>query len=143
MLDVPNMSSNRAVVFEELKSKIEQRESLMLPMTTIVETGNHIGQNGDGGARRRAALRFACQVKQAIEGLSPFTATAFIERSKLLLWLSEFADWAGRTDAKGKGSGLGDLTIYKEWGDLCEKFPARRVYIWSMDAQLSSYDRRP
>jgi len=115
----------------------------MLPMTTILETGNHIGQNGDGGSRRKAAERFVQQVSSAIAGQSPFTATAFLERAKLLAWLGDFPNWAATVDVKGKGSGLGDLTIFKEWSELCEKFPGRRVYIWSTDMQLAAYDRQP
>ena len=145
MLRVPNMYADPEGVRAEFETKVtaSPREEFMLPMTTILETGNHIGQNGDGGTRRKAAQRFVDQVTSAIAGRTPFTATAFLDRAKLLEWLVDFPDWAGSADAKGKGSGLGDLTIYKEWDELCEKFPSRRVYIWSRDAQLSSYDRQP
>jgi hypothetical protein len=143
MLAVPNMTSNKSAVQHALKVKINAREALMLPVTAILETGNHIGQNGDGGARRKAAGRFVEQVRAAIEGRAPFTATAFLDRPKLLDWLTEFAEWAGRVDAKGKGSGLGDLTIYREWLEMCDKFPGRRVYVWSTDAQLLGFDRIP
>jgi hypothetical protein len=143
LLSVPNMCSNAHAHLETLKEKATAREELMLPMTTILETGNHIGQNGDGGSRRKAATRFVKQVRLALEGQSPFTATAFLDRERLRAWLAEFPDWSARVDARGKGSGLGDLTIFKEWSELCEKFPNRRVYIWSTDAQLASYDRVP
>ena len=143
ILMVPNLCADAAAVKGELKTKVIRCEQLMLPMTTILETGNHIGQNGDGGTRRKAAERFVAQVAGAIEGQSPFIAAAFLDRTKLLVWLRDFPNWAGRVDARGKGSGLGDLTIYGEWIELCEKFPGRRVYIWSRDTQLSSYDRQP
>jgi hypothetical protein len=142
ILRVPNMCSDPQIT-GTLKAKVIAREELMLPMTTILETGNHIGQNGDGGARRKAADRFVKEVTSAIEGKTPFTATAFLEREKLTTWLGKFPDWAARVDGRGKGSGLGDLTIYEEWCELCEKFPGRRVYIWSLDAQLAAYDRKP
>jgi hypothetical protein len=143
ILSVPNMCQNARTVLEALKQKATAREELMLPMATILETGNHIGQNGNGGARRRAAIRFVEQVRKALAGQSPFTATGLMDRTKLDLWLGELPDWSARVDRRGKGSGLGDLTIYKEWCELCEKFPRRRVYIWSADAQLASYDRLP
>jgi predicted ATPase len=48
-------------------------------------------------------------------------------RSRLTL------DLALRVDA--------DLSIQKEWARQCELHPLRRVYIGSLDAHLSSYDR--
>lgn len=143
VLGVPHMDSDAARVKIELADKLRAKESLVLPMTAILETGNHIGQNGDGTLRRKTAERFVAEVTKAIRGTSPFTATSFVDRDTLLAWLGEFPDWAMRIDARGKGSGLGDLTIYKEWSDLCEKFPGHRVYIWSKDAQLAVYDRSP
>ncbi len=143
MLGVPHMDSDAARVKEELGRKLKAREVLMLPMTTILETGNHIGQNGNGTQRRETALRFVEEVTKAIQGTSPFTATSFVDRSRLLAWLIEFPEWALRNDARGKGSGLGDLTIYNEWRDLCEKFPRRRVYVWTNDAHLAACDRSP
>jgi hypothetical protein len=143
VLRVPHMDSDAAQIRQELEAKLKARESLMLPMTSILETGNHIGQNGNGALRRETALRFVEQVRSAIGGKSPFTATSFVERGKMLEWLDGFPDWTMRSDARGKGSGLGDLTIQREWLDLCEKFPGRRVYIWSKDGQLAGYDREP
>ncbi len=143
ILRVPNMSSAPEAIKRELQTRILANENLVLPMTTILETGNHIGQNGNGGARWRAAQRFVEQVTRAIAGTTPFTATAFVDRASLLTWLGEFPEWACAVDARGKGSGLGDLTIYKEWQVLCDKFPDERVYIWSKDAQLACYDRVP
>lgn len=143
ILNVPNKSANQKEVLQELKEKLKRREELLLPMTTILETGNHIGQNGDGTLRRQTAKRFADEVTKALKGLTPFRPTPLVDDAKLITLLADFPDWAGRSDAKGKGSGLGDLTIYNEWLRLCEIFPQRRVYIWSQDAQLSAYDSHP
>ena len=117
--------------------KVKQKEVLLLPMSAILETGNHIGQNGDGRQRRKAAQRFVALIQKAIRGETPFTTTPLFEVEALLEWLEEFPNWAGR------GSGLGDLTILGEWERQCALNPAKRVYIWSTDRHLSSYDRRP
>jgi hypothetical protein len=143
LLKVPNLCEGFADVTDEVARKVESRETLLLPMSVIVETGNHIGQNGDGRERREAAERFVRLVHDAIEGRTPFTPTPFFEPEALRTWLAEFPDWAMRTDDRGKGSGLADLTIVKEWERQCALNPTRRVYIWSMDGHLSSYDRRP
>jgi hypothetical protein len=137
ILKVPNRCGNHREIYAQMEGKI-RAETLLLPMSAIIETGNHIGQNGDGRQRRKAAADFVDFVKKAILGLSPFTATPlFKEPESLLGWLDEFPDWAGR------GSGLGDLTILKEFDRQCALNPSRLVYIWSTDRHLSSYRREP
>lgn len=136
VLDVPGKASQHTAILEQLTERLEQdREELFLPMATILETGNHIGQNGDGRQRRACAQRFVKQVKLALEGRSPFKPISFLEAEQLQDWLAEFPDHAGR------GSGLGDLSIIQDWRRLCEQNPQRRVYIWSLDQHLGGYDQ--
>lgn len=140
LLQVPNMSDAYPEHFEALAAKIEEGESLLVPMPAVFETGNHIGQNGSGRQRRDAAYRFVSLIRAAITGDAPFTPTPFPDVEDLRAWLNLFPDWAGRTDEKGKGSGLGDLAIQREWERQRRLNPMRRVYIWSKDVHLSSYD---
>lgn len=140
-LEVPNLCESSAEVAAEMARKIELRESLLLPMSTIVETGNHIGQNGDGNQRWTTARKFVSLIQQAVRGETPFTPTPFFEPEELLTWLDEFPPWAKRSDSRGKGSGLADLTIFKEYERQCQIHRARRVYIWSHDTHLSSCRR--
>lgn len=135
ILQVPNLCGSSEEVLTELETKVRDRESLLLPMSTILETGNHIGQNGDGRQRRAAAERFVGMIQQAIEGTAPFTPTPFFEPEALLSWLEEFPKWVMQ------GSGLADLTIFKEFELQCQLHRSRRVYIWSRDRHLSSYCR--
>ena len=108
--------------------------TLLLPVAAIVETGNHVARNRDGNVRRATAVKFVRMVKQAIEGETPFTPTPFLEPAGLLQWLDEFPQFAM------EGMGLGDLSIVKEWEAQCRRFPGRRVFIWSLDRHLASYD---
>jgi hypothetical protein len=143
LLSVPNRCQQREVVFAQFREKLKAHETLLLPMTTVLETGNHIGQNGDGHERRHAAMRFAEQVRLALDGKSPFIPTRFLTRESLVKWLDEFPHWTLRSDSKGKGSGLGDLSIVKDFEQQCELSRGHRVYIWSLDEHLASYDRAP
>ncbi len=143
LLKVPNMDRRHSEMMGLFAEKLAAQETLLLPMTTILETGNHIGQNGDGRQRRQAAERFVEQVRLALQGQSPFTPTPLFSREDLGGWLSEFPDWAMRSDSRGKGSGLGDLSIVKAFERQCLLTPFRRVYIWSLDEQLAHYDRTP
>lgn len=136
VLNVPNKATQHGVIFEQLSDRLDQgREELFLPMATIIETGNHIGQNGDGRQRRVCAQRFVKQVRLALEGHSPFKPIRFLEPRDLLAWLEKFPNHASQ------GSGLGDLSIIEDWSTLCHQNPQRRVYIWSLDAHLQGYDR--
>lgn len=135
ILNVPGKAQRHAEVLELLHAKIAGEETLFLPMATILETGNHIGQSGDGGARRACARLFVEQVTLALEGGSPFKPISFLTQNEMRQWLGEFENHATT------GSGLGDLSIIHDWHRLCDQNSARRVYIWSFDQHLAAYDR--
>ena len=137
ILEVPNLCKDSDTVLTQMERKIKRKESLLLPMSSIVEAGNHIGQNGDGRQRRKTAQKFVELIGAAIRGETPFTPTPFFEPEKLLDWLDMFPDWVKME------SGLADLTIFKEYERQCELNPSRSVYIWSSDHHLSSYRRDP
>ncbi len=133
-LNVPSKANQHTAITNQIEAKIRNKESLFLSMATVLETGNHIAQNGDGNQRRQCAERFVKQVQKAIDGGSPFKPINFLEANDMRRWLAEFPDWAMQ------GQGLGDLSIKHDWERLCEQNPARRVYIWSLDGHLAGFD---
>ncbi len=136
ILDVPKKAARHEDVIMELQGKIENVETLFLPMATILETGNHIAQNGDGKQRRSCALIFVSQVQDALNGKSPFKPVSFLEKEHLQEWLCEFPDSAMR------GNSLGDLSIIHDFKRLCRQSPRREIYIWSQDSHLSSFKQQ-
>lgn len=139
LLQVPNCSDHYREIAQELKRKIERKDTLLLPMTSIFETGNLIGQNGNGTQRRQAALRFVERVREAIQGKAPFQSTPFFEQEQVLGWLEQFPKWVQQTDSKGHGSGFGDLSIVQEWERQRQLNPGKQVRIWSLDEHLEVY----
>ena len=137
LLKVPFRSDESGAMISALAVKLEEKESLLLPTATIFETGNHIAQNGDGRLRKQTAEKFIEQVRNALNGDSPFTPTPFDDPSRILEWLNDFPSSAET------GSGFGDLSIIKAWEEQCERNPMRRVYIWSKDKHLQAYDQIP
>ncbi|MBK1707249.1 PIN domain-containing protein [Halochromatium glycolicum] len=136
ILNVPIKAKRHQETLAQLRERIASNsEELFLPMATVLETGNHIGQNGDGQQRRQCAERFVEQVRLALEGKSPFKPLRFLDEPDFLVWLQDFPEHASR------GSGLGDLSIIQDWQRLCAQNPHRRVYIWSFDRHLIGYDR--
>jgi hypothetical protein len=135
-LDVPGFNQHRESVLTELETLIGQLSAnLLLPLATIIETGNHIAHLADGRLRRGSALNFARQVKLAIIGSAPWSPTRPITGADLNEWLDRFPDMAMQ------GVGLADLGIVSEWELACELHPLRRVRIWSLDDHLKGYDR--
>lgn len=135
ILGVPNKSQQQQKALDELDTFIREGATLLLPLATIYETGNHIAQNGDGRVRRQKAKDFIKQVHQALSGDAPWIPTPMQDFDEIATWLNEFSDWAMR------GAGFGDLSIYKVFVEQCKLHTGRRVLIWSYDQHLASYDR--
>lgn len=135
LLRVPGKDQDMGAVHRQMREHIEQGVALLLPMATIIETGNHIAHILDGNLRHQTAERFARQVREAISGKSPFTPTPPILPEELLDWLDDFADSAMRH------VGMADLSMIKEYEKQCALHPRRRVFIWSLDSHLRRYDR--
>lgn len=107
LLGIPGKSNDPPAFRTELKAKVEANEILLLPMTTIIETGNHIGQcSANGATRRYYAEQFVASVQKALDGEAPFSPTPFFDPSDLRKWLAEFPNWTTPTDRHGRGVGL-------------------------------------
>ena len=138
VLNVPGRNQNRADVFREFEQKIKNCDTFLLPFPVILEAGNHIARIADGQGRRAYASKMVADVKEALDGKTPYRPSSFPERAQFVTWLDDFPDWA-----MSNGSSLTDLSIRNEWKNTCDKHPFSRVQIWSLDAHLSSYDRPP
>ncbi|MBX0330387.1 hypothetical protein K2Z83_22255 [Oscillochloris sp. ZM17-4] len=137
VLDVPNRNQQHDEIVRQLKQHIEAGITLLLPVTAIIETGNHIAQQGDGHMRRIIAQRFVTQVQMALDGTAPWVPTPSFDLQFVRSYLAAFPDYAMR------GVGMGDLSIIKEFERQCALNRMRRVFIWSYDSDLAGYDRVP
>lgn len=145
LLDVPYCNESRAKVAQDFVTFTEAGCSFLLPMATILETGNHIAQNGDGNLRRETAKRFVLAVKGALSETAPWRPVFFPITQEVLSWIDTFPDYAGRNKApdKPEGTSFGDLTIIQEFEKACARFPMSEVFIWSLDSDLQSYRHNP
>jgi hypothetical protein len=137
LLRVPGRMGASREVETHLESKVENRETLVLPLVVLFETGNHIGNVKDGTGRRSAAERFVELGARALANETPFRLAPAPSPADIARLLGSFTDWATQ------GSGLGDLSIKDIWEAQCALHRHRRVYIWSLDAHLASFDRAP
>jgi len=145
LLNVPNYNQRRASVIEDFKTYSQAGCTFLLPMATILETGNHIAQNGDGTIRRKTAIRFVKEVKEAFQGIAPWRPTTFPNTAEILEWIDQFPDLAGKNKApdKQEGTSFGDLSIIEEFNKSCKRFPMSEVFIWSLDRDLQNYHKIP
>lgn len=142
LLNVPNRNKNKEKVIEDFKIFVKNNATFILPMATIIETGNHIAQNGDGGTRHKTALRFCTVVKAAFQGIAPYKPSAFPNTQEVLTWLDNFPDVAGQNKSVqkiGEGTSFGDLSIIEEYKKCVVRFPMSEVFIWSLDSDLMQY----
>ncbi|WP_314309943.1 hypothetical protein [Kingella denitrificans] len=143
ILDVPRRNNDKERVIRDLgKYILSEKVSFFLPMATVLETGNHIAQNGDGNIRRQKAQSFCDYVRDAVKGNAPYKIINFPEDEKVILkWLAEFPDSAGRnkTPDRHEGTSFGDFSIIKQYEQVVSLFPMREIWIWSLDSDLESY----
>lgn len=137
IIAIPGKSTSSGAYKTQLEHKLRNGEGIALPLTTILETGNHVGHIVDGAARRDRAEKLARLVDDVLARTVPFIPMFYWTEETVRAWCRELPDWVA------KESGLGDLTIKQEWDRLCALNPARRVYIWSIDDHLRAFDRSP
>jgi hypothetical protein len=144
MLDVPNRNQERAAVMKTYQEYVDLKFTFLLPIATIIETGNHIAQNGDGRIRRNTAQLFVEQVTASFKGDIPWIPTSFINQEETQ-WLTEFPHLASQNKAPRKleGTSFGDFTIIEEFKQICLRCPMSEVFIWSLDSDLKNYHQSP
>ena len=144
ILNVPNRNQDRISVLQDFQTYIEAGCILLLPMATVLETGNHIAQNGDGTRRRTTAIRFVKAVKEAFTGEAPWSPTPFPNTEEILLWIDHFPNLAGKNKSpdKQEGTSFGDLSIIEEFNKSCKRFQMSEVFIWSLDSDLQRHHQK-
>lgn len=140
---VPDVELDETAVRERIDT-MGDTTSLLLPMATVWETGNHISRLANGGLRYQHATSFVEDVKAAISGDAPYAPTYFPDPDGFVTWLGAFPDLvkANKSLTKlGEGPSLADVSIIKEWERTCDLNQGSTVAIWSLDNDLAGYSR--
>ena len=136
LLNLPGLASSHDRLVAEFARRETAREQFLLPIAVLVETGNHVAHIPDGTARRKSADDFVRFAADSLYGQSPFTPTPLPSIPEVTVWLTGFPDYAMR------GMGLADRSLIALWDVQRQLHPQRRIYIWSLDDALMSYDTR-
>ena len=139
LLRVPGKDSDHQRITTDLLKK-RQSSDLVLPVTAIIETGNHIAQLANGHSRRTCAEKFAGVLQMVISGAAPWVLHAVEWDDAYLRAMLDGARTGSSLIALAMtGLGCGDLSILVE----VERYRARttgvEIEVWTLDNQLSSY----
>lgn len=140
LLDVPRNNDRRDQAVRELRTECSSGSVLILPLTSIIETGNAIVRDA-GGKRHQRSMTFVDLVKAALSGVEPWTLSgAGLGRDLVVSMVDGHASVGSLTDLMTHGIGTGDACILAEVHAYRERVPsATPVRIWSYDANLVSY----
>lgn len=136
ILDIPRMNQHRQQVIEEFKLIItDANENLILPLATIIETGNHIAHIPDGNIRRDKAKQFSEFLKKTASDEAPWQYYGKeLNKDDLNKLAIDFPDHAMRE------TGIGDLSIIRAYEKYQEDITGiNRIMIWSVDRHLQGY----
>lgn len=139
LLEVPGMCSKHEDIRTEFELRAdEEGERFVIPITAVIETGNHIAQSG--GDRRAAAERFVGFLAAAGSSEAPFT----VHR---LSWDDDFLTELCAGNATGQPfidlasakMGAGDVAILVERDRFKRDSAYTDVQVWTLDEALRAY----
>src|SRR5712692_9604857 len=140
-LEVPGLCNHPKEVQSEMLRRTAALERFVLPITTVIETGNHIAQVKTGN-KRAAVERFTGLLERTLRGEGPFV---FNQIAWGEVFLSEL--FAGNSTGQSLGQhalnaglGAGDLAILVERDRLLATSAYTEAFVWTLDAKLHAYN---
>lgn len=137
ILDVPGRNADRDSVVKEFEQLIKDRtkQTLILPLATIIETGNHIAHISNGEIRRMVGVRMAELLRRTASNQAPWEYYGRgLDPADLLKLAEKFPECAMQE------MGMGDLSIIHAYEKYKEEVPAiGSIMIWSKDKHLARY----
>ena len=141
IVPVPGFNQDQEEVRAEMKELVEKKAKFILPITAVIETGNHIAQLSGGKNRRESAERFSKILGKVADGEAPWTLIDVEWGKSFLHDLLQ-----GAVDTKEslvehatRGVGLGDLCILTERMRY-ERRTQLRATIWTLDQALAAHN---
>ncbi len=142
LLDVPGKNSDRDLVAADFKKRQTEGATFVLPVTTIIETGNHIAQLDHSGQRRRqCAEKLVSALTAALIDEPPWVLTGAAWNATMVHILVHGSPRRPPAlDLLTQGIGTGDIGILAEMDTLRGRIPsATPVRLWTLDHGLAAY----
>ncbi|GEC75365.1 hypothetical protein GCM10010213_19370 [Microbacterium maritypicum] len=139
LVPVPGRDQNADEVRREMKERLARGERFILPITSVVETGNFIAQVSDGQLRRQTAEKLAAILNLICEGKAPWVLHDVAWDRAFLKTLLDGADtMSSYVEHAVNKVGAGDLCIITERFYFQERSSVR-AGIWTFDAGLRAH----
>lgn len=136
LLNIPGKSSHHDEINKEYLMLSYQEDAFVLPLATLIETGNHIAHVSDGNLRRIIASKFSELIKMGIHAENGWNIDPEVPLTILESIIQKFPDQAMT------GVGLGDMSIIAQFENYWNnKQPIGIMRLWSMDTHLQGYIR--
>lgn len=137
ILKIPGKCQDYEKVTTEFKNLVNNSfNRLLLPLATIIETGNHIAHVSDGTQRKNLAKKFEELLVKTADNEAPWEYYRFdISQEQLKDIATDFPN-----KALSLRMGVGDLSIIQAYNKYKEDIPVDgTIRIWSMDSHLKIY----
>jgi hypothetical protein len=141
ILRVPGKSDPTIAIqiVAELDRRWRAGERLVIPLTAVIETGNHIAQ-AKKDERYEVARRFVALLRASVTDQSPWLVLQGSWGADFLTSLCTGASTHESLETlAAEGVGAGDIAILVERDQLRLGTAVRRVQVWTLDAALASY----
>jgi hypothetical protein len=142
LVGVPGKSDKRTAIGREANERLEAGDRFVLPVTAIIETGNHIcNAKGDELPRRQAAERFVRILREAANDVSPWAIHAAVWDTEFVLQLcaGSITERPFEDLATARQLGAGDIGILVEREQFKRRSPFKDVRIWTLETELGAY----
>lgn len=139
VLRIPGMgnASDFDADFKTLEGHVQAGVQLVLPLATIIETGNFVAQST--GDRHRYIEQFVKFLDATVSGRAPWVASGHATTSALVEQMLT-ATPSSLKDHLGARIGTGDASILAEVARLRHAFGGgTTVEVWTRDSQLGAY----
>ncbi|WP_037912525.1 hypothetical protein [Actinacidiphila yeochonensis] len=141
LLGIPGKCQDRDQVVKEYQAKTRARDcDLLLPVTAIIETGNHIAQLADGRQRKDCAELFAAMLRAVVQGDAPWALNEVEwDGAHLQALLAGGRTGSTLVEHACNRLGCGDLNILIERDRYLARTSGVAATVWTLDGLLSSY----
>ena len=135
LLEIPNRCDSATQIQIEFNRAVKAGDNLILPLATIIETGNHIAHIVDGNLRREIARKFSEFIRLSLDNVTPwFYDNCELSKNDLLFMIDNFPQKAMEQ------VGMGDVSIIRQYENFKEKNSAiGGIMSWSNDTHLQMY----
>lgn len=139
LVRVPGRDQHSERITTEFAERAGQGELFVIPVTAVIETGNHIAQAT--GDRRAAADRLVGLLRAAMAESTPWKLNAATWDDRFLTELcAGNGTGQGLVDLLGNGQlGTGDVAILTERDQFRARTDFAAVSVWSLDQGLAAY----